>query len=163
VPSEEIIVADSSPLIGLARIGLLHLLPKLAKRIVVPRAVWSEMTSAQTDAPGAREIAGQTWIEVREADPLVVAPLLILVGQGEAEAIGLAQCEPAAVLLLDDLRARKLAHRLNLRRMGTVALLGQAKHAGLIERLKPSLDALVASGIFIRQQLIEAALKEVGE
>jgi predicted nucleic acid-binding protein len=47
--------------------------------------------------------------------------------------------------------------------MGTVALLGQAKNAGLIERLKPCLDALVLNGIYIRQKLIDAALKEVGE
>jgi len=39
VPPEEIIIADSSPLIGLARIAMLPLLPKLARRIVVPPAV----------------------------------------------------------------------------------------------------------------------------
>ena len=93
----------------------------------------------------------------------MVAPLLILLGRGEAEALALAQREPAAVLLLDDLRARKVAERLQLRRMGTVALLGLAKREGLIERLKPCLEALVASGVFIRQELIDAALKEVGE
>ena len=163
MPSEEIIIADSSPLIGLARIGHLQLLPKLAKRIVAPRAVWDEVTMARATAPGAREVASQAWIEVQTAEPLVVAPLLILLGQGEAEAIALAQREPAAILLLDDLRARKLAERLGLRRMGIVALLGRAKHTGLIDRLKPCLDALVAAGIYIRPALIEAALKEVGE
>ncbi len=42
--SEEIIIADSGPLIGLARIGLPELLPRLAKRFLVPRAVWREVT-----------------------------------------------------------------------------------------------------------------------
>lgn len=84
-------------------------------------------------------------------------------GRGEAEALALAQGEPDAILLLDDLRARKLAERLQLRRVGAVALLGMAKQAGLIERLKPSLDALVANGIYIRRELIEAALKQAGE
>jgi predicted nucleic acid-binding protein len=163
VPSEEIIIADSGPLIGLARIGRLELLPRLAQRIVVPHAVYVEVTEARTDAPGAAEVAAQTWIEVREADPVMVAPLLILVGRGEAEAIALAQREPSAVLLMDDLRARKLAGRLGLRRLGTVALLGQAKREGLIPELKPALALLVANGIFIRQELIDAALKEAGE
>jgi len=125
--------------------------------------VHAEVTAARADAPGAAEVAAQTWIEVLEADPAVVAPLLILVGRGEAEAIALAQREPSAVLLMDDRRARKLADRLGLRRMGSVALLGQAKHEGLIPKLKPALDALVANGIFIRQELIHAALKEAGE
>ena len=163
MPSEEIIIADSSPLIGLARIGHLSLLPRLARRIVAPRAVWAEVTGVRADAPAAAEVAGQSWIEVLDADPLIVAPLLILVGQGEAEAIALAQREPAAVLLMDDLRARKLAERLGLRRMGTVALLGQARRENLIPKLKPALDALVANGIFIRSELIAAALNEVGE
>ena len=163
VPSEEIIIADSSPLIGLARIGQLGLRPKLARRIGVPRAVWTEVTSARTDAPGASEVAAQTWIEVLEADWQVVAPLLIMVGQGEAEAIALAQRESSSILLLDDLRARKLADRLGLRRMGTVALLGQAKREGMIPKLKPVLDALVANEIYIRPELIAAAFQEVGE
>ncbi|MBI5386660.1 MAG: DUF3368 domain-containing protein [Verrucomicrobia bacterium] len=139
------------------------MLPKLAKRIVVPAAVHAEVTAARADAPGAAEVAAQAWIEVQEADPVVVAPLLILVGRGEAEAIALAQRESTDVLLVDDLRARKLAQRLGLRRMGTVALLGQAKRERLIPRLKPALDALLAHGIFIRPELIEAALKEAGE
>ena len=80
MPSEEIIIADSSPLIGLARIEHLGLLPQLARRIGVPRAVWTEVTSARTDAPGTSEVAAQTWIEVLEADWQVVAPLLIMVG-----------------------------------------------------------------------------------
>ena len=47
MPSEELIVADSSPLIGLAWIGHIALLPRLARRIVVPPAVWHEVTSAR--------------------------------------------------------------------------------------------------------------------
>lgn len=163
MPSEELIIADSSPLIGLARIGQLGLLPQLAKRVLTPAAVHAEVTVARANAPGAIEVAAQAWIEVQDADPVVVAPLLILVGRGEAEAIALAQREPSAVLLVDDLRARKLAQRLGLRRMGTVALLGQAKREGLIPRLKPALEALVAHGIFIRRELVDAALTEAGE
>lgn len=88
--SVEVIIADSSPLIGLARIGELGLLPKLARHLVVPSAVWNEVVAARPDAPGAAEVARQSWIETRTPDPLVVAPLLILVGRGEAEAIALA-------------------------------------------------------------------------
>jgi predicted nucleic acid-binding protein len=163
VPSEQIIIADSSPLIGLARIGQLELLRQIAKHVVVPRAVHAEVVAVKANAPGASEVAAQSWIEVREAEPAVVAALLILVGRGEAEAIALAQREPTAILLMDDLRARKLADRLGLRRMGTVALLGQAKREGLIPKLKPALEALLANRIFIRQGLIDAALKEAGE
>ncbi len=106
MPPEEIIIADSSPLIGLARIAMLPLLPKLARRIVVPPAVRSEITEAKHEAPGAKDVGDQFWIKTLAPDPAIVAPLRILVGLGEAEAIALAQREPASVLLLDDLRAR---------------------------------------------------------
>ena len=108
-------------------------------------------------------MAGQTWIEVEEPDQAVVTPLLIMLGQGEAEAIALAQRMNSSVLLMDDLRARKMAHRMGLRRMGTVALLGRAKLEGLIAVLRPELDALIAKGIFISPKLRQAALREVGE
>jgi predicted nucleic acid-binding protein len=68
VPSEELIIADSSPLIGLARIGQLGLLPKLAKRVIAPAAVHAEVTLARANAPGAAEVAAQAWIEVQAAD-----------------------------------------------------------------------------------------------
>lgn len=161
--SEEIIIADSGPLIGLARIGLPELLPLLAKKVLVPRAVWMEVTHARSDAPGAKEVAVQAWMEVEDVGAGTVEPLLLFVGQGEAEAIAMAQVRPGAVLLLDDLRARKLAERLGLRRLGTVALLGLAKRRGLIAALKPALDALVGQGIYLRREWIDAALREAGE
>ncbi len=163
MPSEEIIIADSSPLIGLAKIGQLDLLPLLARRVMAPPAVWREVVGAGTAAPGSREVAGRKWIEIATPDAAAVAPLLILLGEGEAEAIALAQRETSAILLLDDLRARKIAARLKLRRMGTIALLGRAKQAGLVGKLKPLLDGLLGCGIHIRRELIEAALKEAGE
>jgi predicted nucleic acid-binding protein len=163
VPSEEAIIADSSPLIGLAKIGQLALLPQLARRVIVPPAVLDEVVDPAISAPGAREIARSRWMEIITPDPAAVAPLLILLGAGEAEAMALAQRETSAVLLLDDLRARKIAARLNLRRMGTVALLGRAKREGLVDKLQPLLELLVNSGIYIRQELVDAALKEAGE
>lgn len=42
--TEEVIVADSSPLIGLARIGQLDILRKLASRVLMPPAVRDEAT-----------------------------------------------------------------------------------------------------------------------
>ncbi len=163
MPSEKIIIADSSPLIGLAKIGQLELLPRLGDRVLVPPAVWKEVVDPAMTAPGAREIAACKWVEVVRPDQAAVAPLLIFLGAGEAEAIALAQRENSAILLVDDLRARKIASRLGLQRIGTVALLGRAKRAGLVPKLRPLLDDLLHCGIHVRKELLEAVLKEVGE
>ena len=66
---EGVVVADSGLLIGLARIEQLHLLPALASRILLPQAVWNEVTAAKTEAPGALEISQATWIEVQQVNP----------------------------------------------------------------------------------------------
>jgi uncharacterized protein len=107
VESEEIIVADSSPLVGLARIGQLSLLPKLANRIVVPEFGWQEVTQARADAPGASEVLSQKWIEVLAADAATTAGFLKFVDQGEAEALALAQTIPGALLLIDERKGRQ--------------------------------------------------------
>ena len=86
MPCEELIVADSSPLIGLARIGHLTLLKRLARRVSVPPAVWEEITSA--DRTDAREISQQTWIEVITPPAADVARFSSTLDRGEAEAVG---------------------------------------------------------------------------
>jgi len=130
---------------------------------LIPQAVWDEVTSHGGSASGAKEISEASWIEIQTVDPLLVEPIIILVDRGEAEAIALARCIPDSVLLIDDSRARRVAERLGLRRIGTVGLLRRAKQAGLIKRLRPQLEKLQANGIYIRQELIDAVLKEVGE
>ncbi len=158
-----VIVADSSPLIALAVIKQLALLPQLCSKIIVPPAVWDEVTVRGHGLPGADEVSQVTWIEIQTPKSEVVKPLTILVDRGEAEAIALASVLPDCTVLLDDARARRVAERLNLRRIGTVGLLRRAKQANLIDKLKPHLEALQQGGIYIRQELIDAVLREVGE
>ncbi len=43
-PLESLIIADASPLIGLAKIGRLGILHGLAREVWIPRAVWLEVT-----------------------------------------------------------------------------------------------------------------------
>ncbi len=160
---EAVIVPDSSPLIGLARIGQLDILPQLSSRVLVPQFVWEEVTIRGSGAPGSVEVKQATWIEVQVVDPMLVEPFTILVDRGESEAIALARTIPNSLLLLDDSRAWWIAERLGIRRTGTGGLLRRAKEAGLIDRLRPQLEALQANGIWIRRELIDAVLREAGE
>lgn len=160
---EALAIADSGPLIALARINRLALLPQLSSRILVPPEVWNEVTVHAIDAPGAREVSQAEWVEIMSPDPLLVGTLVILVDRGEAEAIALAQSFPGCLLLVDDARARRVAERLNVRRTGTVGLLRRAKQSGLIKSLRVEIEALQTNGIYIHQSLIDAVLQEVGE
>jgi predicted nucleic acid-binding protein len=156
-------IADSGPLISFARINELELLPRLFSKIFVPPEVWNEVTARGQGLAGAYEISQARWITIQAPDPHLVSPLSILVDAGEAETIALAQTIPDCIILLDDSRARKIAKRLKIRQIGIVGLLLRAKRLGLVKKIKPYLVSLLKNGIYIRQELIDAALNDVGE
>jgi uncharacterized protein len=160
---EALAIEDSGPLIALARINRLSLLPQLCSRILFPPAVWNEVTVLAGDAPGAREVSQAEWIEIKFPDSSIVKQLQISVDLGESEAIALAQSFPGCLPLVDDARARREAERLNIRRIGTVGLLRRAKQSGLINSLRAEIEALQSKGIYIHQSLIDSVLQEVGE
>lgn len=156
-------ITDSGPLICLARINQLELLPRLFSKIFVPPGVWSEVTVKGQSHPGAQEVSQVTWLTIQAPDPQLVKPLSILVDAGEAEAIALAQTTSDCTILLDDSRARKIAQRLNIKHIGTIGLLLRAKRRGMLEKIRPHIDALIENGIYIRRELIDAVLKDAGE
>ncbi|GAB6094709.1 hypothetical protein JCM14469_09610 [Desulfatiferula olefinivorans] len=111
---EPVAIPDSGPLIALARINQLELLPHLFSKVIVPTYVWTEVTVKGKGMPGAYEVSQVSWFDFQKPDPLLVEPLNILVDTGEAEAIALAQTIRDCTILLDDSHARRIAKRLNL-------------------------------------------------
>lgn len=161
--SEKPIIADSGPLIALARIGQLDVLPLLFQVIRIPDAVMKEVTRGVAEGrPGALEIRAASWIEVVHVPAVVTAGYELLVDAGEAAAIALAKSE-GGLLLMDDDRGRKLAFRLGLAVKGTLGILILAKRRGHIEKIRPLLDSLVANGIRLSNKLLEATLREANE
>lgn len=160
--SDRIVVADSSPLIALARIGRLELLARLVSRVVIPPAVEAEIR-ADRDRPGAREVASATWIHVEPPDPQLADLYALLVDRGEAEAIALAKKIDGSILLIDDRLARRLAERLDVRRIGTIGILLEFRRRQWTPSLRLDIDALVKNGFYLRPELIDAALRSVQE
>lgn len=64
-----LVVADSSPLIGLCRIGMLHLLRETFKQVIVPESVWREITLDDRSKAGVQELLNASWIERRTVAP----------------------------------------------------------------------------------------------
>jgi predicted nucleic acid-binding protein len=56
----EAVVVNASPLITLFRSGQADLLPRLFSRIIVPDAVWRDLTVAEWDDAAARDLGAQT-------------------------------------------------------------------------------------------------------
>jgi predicted nucleic acid-binding protein len=145
------IVADSTCLIGLERIGRLDLLSELFEPIVIPPEV-------------AREFGlSFPWLRIEPpANDALVKSLKLLIDQGEAEAIALGY-EKGWRLLLDDRQARSVAKKMGLRIIGTVGALILAKQQSIIPALKPLLDQMEAREFYLSQELREEALRLVSE
>lgn len=160
-----IVVADTSPLLYLARLGLLDLLPPLYGSVTVPTTVWRELTEYRPDAPGVAELLGATWITVdASADLDARLPALEAeIDPGEAAAITLALLLHAELVLVDDRDGRDVAVAHGLAVRGTLGVLTTARERGLLAALRPVLDDLRAAGFRVHRTLYEAALRRVGE
>src|SRR4051794_39272527 len=97
-----VVVSDSSPLIYLTRLELFPLLRRLHEIVVIPNAVWNEITVGGADRDEARNVrqaAAEGWIQVKSPSlNLVEISTREDLGPGEIEAILLAK-ELDALLL----------------------------------------------------------------
>jgi predicted nucleic acid-binding protein len=152
----QVVVADASVLIAFAQIDQLPLLEKLYAEVLIPPAVQSEIAPSVPTLP--------PWIHTqalqRPLDSQVAAAAL---DAGETEAISLALEARAAWVVLDDLRARRLAKNLGLSVVGTAGVLFAAKQRGFIPAVRPPLDALRTAGFRLRKEVYEEILKAAGE
>lgn len=143
----KVVVADSSCLIGYAKIGRLDILRRLFKTIVIPRAVFHEVVIKGAGRPGAEDVKKASWIKTAQAEnELAVRSFRLTLGAGESEAITLASEREADFLILDDWNARQMALGLDLPVIGTVAILKKAAEKGWIDNFEDELERLRQSG-----------------
>ena len=160
-----IVVSNSSPLISLSAIRQSHLLPALFQEIIIPQAVYDEIVFGE-DRAGTSEVKNADWIQTqrvknsRAAKQLAASAKLDL---GESEAIVLARELKADHLLLDDLAARKAAHRKRLPVTGTLGVLLLAKNAGLIPEVAAPMRELIAAGKYVDPIVYREILLKAGE
>jgi len=159
-----IVVSDSSPILNLGLIGHLHLLASLYREVLIPPAVYQELRRSVRDEHLV-DLGSNPWITVVSAQNQEhVRELSDQLDAGEAEAIVLALEKRADLLLVDERRARRVAAALGLRVTGLLGILVEAQRAGLVERVKPVLDDLIArAGFWIGADLYAKVLAEVGE
>src|SRR5919109_178777 len=160
-----IVVSNASPIMNLACVGHLELLQQLYGSVIIPGAVYREITVSGAGEAGAAEVQALEWIQVREvADRALATSLQIELDEGEAEAVALAVELKADLLLVDERRGRAVAARLGLTVMGLLGVLVEAKHQGYLPAIKPVLDALlVQAGFWVSQQLYSYVLQVAGE
>lgn len=166
---KRVVIADAGPLIGLARIGQLALLPRLFGTVTVTSWVRQEVLAGGNfpDTRALQEAFSQSWLQMVDITGNQDLINLHQIDMGEATAITLAQqlhsVGDLVLLLMDDQRGRQAAQHSGFTTMGTAGLLVLAKKAGAIEAVKPLLQALHQKGYFLSQRLMDAVLIQADE
>lgn len=155
-----LVVADSSPLIYLSRIGLLDLLASAFGEVFVPAIVWAEVATVRPTAPGIAALRAAKWLRVDDR-PLPSNDLGL--DPGETAAILLAEALHADLVLIDERAGRMVAQERGLVVRGTLGVLVHARETRAIPALRPVLDALAAEGFRLSPLLVAEALRRVGE
>ena len=158
------VVVNTTPLIALSHVGHLDILRKLYGEIVIPEAVYRELSVKENSICKKSVDASLEWIRVMKIEnQMAKAMYKTQLHDGEVEVMILAKEIGADVVIIDDVNAKKHAKYLQLPVTGTLGVLIKAKQLGYISELKPILNRLVECGIYISEKLIDLCLKQVGE
>ncbi|AHM62816.1 hypothetical protein D770_22855 [Flammeovirgaceae bacterium 311] len=149
----DVVIADTSCLILLYKIDELDLLCQLYGKVIITQDVANEFIHRVPD-----------WIEIsQDVDKQLQALLELELDKGEASSISLALKIRNATLILDDLKARKVADKLELIYTGTFGMIVKSKLAGIIESVKPIIVKIKGTNFRISEKIIEETLREAGE
>ncbi len=126
-------IADAGPLIALAKINQLAVLPALFTTVSITQAVADEcLRSPTADAVLIKQALESDWLQCVN-NPIFKHSLSRSLGLGEQSSIEYAlQSNTKTLLIMDDALGRKQALRKKLTIVGTAALLFTAQQKGLI-------------------------------
>lgn len=156
-----ILVADASALIALAACNSLPLLDAIFGAVYVPEAVYREVATA--DKPYAERLRAYLQEKVHTVNMQNYVYLDAFSDAGETAAMVLYKELQADYLLIDDKRGRKVAAINQIKTIGTLGVLLQAKRAGKVLYIAPLLSQIEASPVFISKALVKTVLELAGE
>jgi predicted nucleic acid-binding protein len=157
------VICNTSPLQYLHQIGLLHILPALSGRIIVPEAVVEELAQGRAAGLSLPDPPGIEWMIIRRPVGVSALPLITDLGAGETEALMLSLESPDSTAILDDALARRMAKAQGIRVIGTLGVLLKAKRIGQVSAIRPYVEQLDSLGFRLAPHTREAVLKLAGE
>jgi predicted nucleic acid-binding protein len=151
------VVSKTTPLNYLILIGRAEILSKLYEQVVIPEAVFNELTTPSTPKLVRDWIADRPgWLTIQQAPP-VIAGDMEEIQIGEGQAIVLAKAIRADYVLLDDRRARQMAKHRGVNVVGTLGILINAAEQDLTN-LNEAIDDLKKTSFRAAPQLLESLL-----
>lgn len=143
------IISNTSCLIALDNIEMLFILRELYGKIYITQEVCNEF---------GKNV--ENWIEIKSvSDRNYMRILANFIDLGEASTIALSLEVKDSVIILDDLKARKIAKNLDLRYTGLLGVILKAKQKGIIQHVRYILDKLKAANFRISEKIEKEVLR----
>lgn len=144
------VIPDTSCLILLRKIGALNLLDQLFDEVMITETVLWEFNEPVSIPHKLAKIENKDFFKLvsLQLDP------------GEASVICMATDQQDYLMVLDDLKGRKVANELGLNFTGTLGVLVKTKRNGLIKELEPYVEKLIKGGIRISNQVLDEIKKD---
>jgi len=154
---------NASPLIFLTRVGLLDVLYEPGVPAIVPAVVLAEVGGLGPNDPAMLAVGLAHWLQFVPAPPIPDGVRAWGLDAGESAVIALALEQPDSVAVLDDLAARRCAQALAVPLQGTLGLILVAKGLGLIPAVRPVIERLRQSGMYVSDRVRDLVLLQAGE
>jgi predicted nucleic acid-binding protein len=149
----KIIISDTSCFIILTNIGELHLLQKLYSKITTTVEIATEFGEPLPE-----------WVEILSVKSKDTQRLLEMqIDKGESSAIALALEISDSLLILDDIKARKVATQLGLSITGTLGIIIKSKLEGIIPSVIPILNKIKQTDFRLSNEVELQVLKAAME
>ncbi|HRG48575.1 MAG TPA: DUF3368 domain-containing protein [Leptospiraceae bacterium] len=158
------IISNTSPLIALAKINRLYLLPEIFSEITIPKIVEKELLAKMGEEGELLETALQSYIQVVK-NPTIDKELMTKIShldKGEQNAITLALLENKN-LLIDEKLGRKVALDMEVNVLGFFTVLLQAKNLKILSSVRNDLDLLRNKNYWIANSLYAQMLELADE
>lgn len=161
-----IVIADTTPIITLIKLNRLDLLEKLFGSVMIPSAVYDELTANPRFAKESEIVRKCNYLKrqiVIDRQSIKFLREIVGLDAGESEAIALSDEQSADLLVIDERKGRKAAQKLRLKIIGTIGILIQAFDSNLISKTEiiSYVEKLRESDIRIGENLIEIVLEHV--
>jgi len=148
-----IIIADTSCLILLSKLNELHVLRQLYHSVTITSVIANEYSHPLP-----------SWVHIQDAaNTSTLSVLQTTVDAGEASAIALALEQEKCLLIIDDMKARKLAVKLHINYTGTLGILLLAKQKGYLPSIIPIIKKIKLTNFHFPHELEQKVLALAGE
>lgn len=161
-----LVVSDTTPIISLMKDNRLGVLKELFKEIVIPEAVYNELTSNQRfpdEATLIRECDFIKTVKIEDKKLIDVFQRLSGLDLGESEAIIYSDEHKADLLMMDEAKGRSVAKQMNIRVIGTLGIIKLANEKGLMtaDEVRHCIMVLKSNQRHISDELIEMVLNSL--